>query len=293
MNLRSALGIRTSLLSLFFAFAPALTLAGAPALSTPLTPSTLNGGMSASRSPDESFIDARYRVEGRAAEIEDLAALEGDDSALALTGTRFLTPWTSRAPISQLDPALAPAADVAAVQSLFFAIRDSRDWRWGSMPDFPRRIPWLYNADGCYLRAQKVARKVRQIPAAPVPGQVFAFGDLEVSAPQGDAYWWFHVAPVLRVGNQVYVLDPAVDPKAPLALSDWVSRITKNPGQVTLSLCVADSTDPQSNCRGATEDSWYGPDEESTLQRFLSLEWTAVSNVWDAKEALGDRPPWQ
>ncbi|WP_437275210.1 protein-glutamine glutaminase family protein [Sorangium sp. So ce375] len=44
--------------------------------------------------------------------------------------------------------------------------------------------------------------------------------------PSGTATWSHHVAPVVRVGGQLMILDVAIDPSRPLPIAEWPSRFS-------------------------------------------------------------------
>lgn len=165
---------------------------------------------------------------------------------------------------------------------------------------FMRRSTWLYPEDGCHTRAAHIARSFESIPM-PRPGKVFAFGiplgpPLGLYSrfsrdPQKKTWWLFHVAAAYRVGQDVIVLDPAVDANQPLKIGTWLSKMARNPERAKVSICDTYSYDPASLCRGGTPDR-----ERNSLDHqksYFSMEWVRVLRLGlEPKEILGPHPPW-
>ena len=88
-------------------------------------------------------------------------------------------------------------------------------------------IAWGYKADGCYARAHLMARRF-EAEGVDV-GKVWIKGDLSV--PQANIQWNFHVAPIVYVKNETgdverMVIDPSLADK-PLTVREWSALMQK------------------------------------------------------------------
>lgn len=174
---------------------------------------------------------------------------------------------------------------------------DIRDYRWlvdASRPGFLRRPAWLYPDDGCYSRAALMNSLLSQWNA-PVPNKVFVFGDLRLythNTRVGMVTWWYHVAPLVEVHGQKYVLDPSVEPQYPLTLREWLSRMSDKPDDLQVAVCNPNSYSPYDNCNRG------GAETQATAQRdqvsFLNAEWFRLEELRrNPYRELGDNPPWK
>ncbi|MGE3608416.1 MAG: protein-glutamine glutaminase family protein [Bacteriovoracaceae bacterium] len=174
----------------------------------------------------------------------------------------------------------------------FFYIRDLRFLKWSNDPKFPRRPTWLYPDDGCYTRASLVNKLLNE-KYQRSPNKIFAFGNLAVktsNSPSGYVYWWYHVVPIVKINHQSYVLDPAINPKKPLMIKDWLSKMG-NPKEIKISICSSGTYSPRSDCRREVNDENFAV---RASQNFLNLEWRRIKSLErDPFEELGDRPPWK
>jgi hypothetical protein len=232
---------------------------------------------SEARSPGESYLTAHAAAQ----------------SASGFQKADGETPWSQQRPLDQLDPGNVPAVgSLSELQWMFEGIRDLRGWKWSGMPDFARRIPWLFASDGCYLRAELIVEKFREWHIA-VPKQVMAFGDLTGTTEYETVGWWYHVAPILRVGGASYVLDPSLDAHHPLELRAWLSKMASDPNATKVSICNADAVDPEGECY-ATQSNWDEGYKASQLELYLGEEWNLLRNYLNAEptDLLGDHPPW-
>ena len=176
----------------------------------------------------------------------------------------------------------------------FRQLRDHRFLSRGSHPDFLRRSTWLYPDDGCYARAQ-LANSNLHSWSVQAPMKVFSFGDLHVktrNSPLGEVSWWYHVAPIVEVDGQKYVLDPAIEPQHPLTLEEWLGRQSRNPGDLEVAICKSGSYTPYHQC--ADEIDGKEPKEALVDQGwFLDPEWERVEQLGrDPDQELGENPPW-
>ncbi len=131
--------------------------------------------------------------------------------------------------------------------------------RFEMMRDFPivdgKWTPsWRYPEDGCYARAS-MANKTAFHQFFPLPGKVFAFGNLTVQtsfSPRGSVSWWYHVAPVVEVDGEKYVLDPAIEFTRPLSLKEWLGRMG-DPSRIKVSFCGSGTYVPSDSCDKETD----------------------------------------
>lgn len=168
-----------------------------------------------------------------------------------------------------------------------------RDDRFLGHPQSPRRIPWMYPHDGCYARAAMVNRLAFRM-YIPIPRKVFAFGNLRVktkNAKAGVVGWWYHVAPIVEVQGSKYVLDPSIEPKHPLPLKDWLSRMG-NPNKIKVSICETGTYTPGDSCTKETDGMELRA--ERAEETFLKREQESLKKMGrnHARE-LGDVPPWK
>ncbi len=92
-----------------------------------------------------------------------------------------------------------------------------------------KHIPFKYPEDGCYARAQEMSRII-EIEENITTGKVFIEGNLRVetkNSPSGSVSWWYHVAPVLLVSGEPYVIDPSIFEK-PVPVKDWFAIQVKH-----------------------------------------------------------------
>jgi hypothetical protein len=180
------------------------------------------------------------------------------------------------------------------LQSQFERVRDTRWIVDADHPSFLRRPSWMYPDDGCYARAAMANRMFAKWNQ-PVPNKIFAFGNLTVktdNSAQGSVSWWYHVAPIVKVEGEAYVLDPSIEPERPLVLREWLNRMGQAPEQIEIAVCGSGSYSPYDQCQRDTDG-----EETSALQdqkRFLSAEWFRLEELRRRPlEELGDNPPWK
>lgn len=194
-----------------------------------------------------------------------------------------------RRPFAQASWKHVPQVSEQDLQNFFEDVRDHKPLT--DRQKRSRRLTWLYPDDGCYARAEmmvaEASRRGNELPA-----KIFAFGDLWVKtdyAVGGQVSWWYHVAPILRVGTQVYVLDPAMDSHAPLKVEDWLGRMN---AQVEVSVCAPHTYDPDSACQGRVADQFVRAQTDASY--FLDAEWRRLLDLNRTPEDdLGDLPPWR
>ncbi len=218
------------------------------------------------------------------------------DAALAVdTASEIFTTPVDES--RRFEGATLPAAtawpSLEYMQQRFQEMRDQRFIQHSSKPNFLRRISWLYPDDGCFARAQLANRNLLNA-SAPAPSKVYVFGDLSVqtvNSPYGSVTWWYHVAPVVEVNGQKYVLDPSIEPRNPLTLQVWLAKMNPNPGTLSVAICGSGSYHPYDKC----DREVNGQDKQSEMEQgwFLDPEWDRLVDLnRDPERELGNFPPW-
>ena len=143
---------------------------------------------------------------------------------------KALTARQIQAPIEQVDLSQLPDwGDFSKVHEAFLRVRDEPFLECKSTA-FPRRIPWLYGWNGCYLRAALVRRAFRMW-GYPKIKKAFLFGAMEFESilpEEKKLSYNDHVAGVLRVGQDAYVIDPPVDFAGPIVFKKWMTTLAAN-----------------------------------------------------------------
>ena len=203
---------------------------------------------------------------------------------------------------SLVDGSCVPEYTSADLEAAFLAIRDRRPLATGDQPGFARRIPWLFVQSGCEERAMAAAYFLTQwgyqtpyfarvVPKPRAP----QLGLATDNDPTGAVRWSSHVAPVVRIADQLMILDPALDHDRPLRLADWLARFSQ-PGQIAMALCrdaqkgdacfTAAPTPPEAQPAIAMP--------YTTLYDRLDVEWRLQKVLGrDPDRLLGDCPPWR
>lgn len=225
-------------------------------------------------------VDARAYIESR---LASSTRPQGRDGSAPLT---VLQAGVRR---GGLDPSRIPEVSREELALRFQEIRDARPLKDGENRD--RRLTWLYPDDGCYARAE-IAVHLLESSRRAVPLKVFAFGNLSVKTenhPHGWISWWYHVAPVLRVEGIAYVLDPAIEPRRPLSVDEWIARMGDGP--IGVSYCASHAYDPDSPC--ATSETSQKNRAVRDVSPFLGSEWNRLLEMGrDPAAELGEHPPW-
>jgi hypothetical protein len=199
------------------------------------------------------------------------------------------------APIAEAgDSQAADFGEYSLLETAFRRLRDFQFVESVTHPEIVRRSTWLYPDDGCFARADLAVQNLAGWNYPQVE-KVFIFGDLSVAtanSPSGGVSWWFHVAPLARVGDDLYVLDPAVHPDGPLTLTEWTDQISDDPTAVVVSFCGSTAYSPYSRCDTPGVADW-----ERTIgdqKDFLDPEWDRLVELGrDPKAELGESPPWK
>jgi hypothetical protein len=129
-----------------------------------------------------------------------------------------------------------------------------------------------------------------------VPSKIFVFGDLTVrtsNSPTGKVSWWYHVAPIIRSeDSNLWVLDPAVHPDAPILLNSWLGAMTNNITSLRMSACSSFTYGPNDSCLNSTPATQAGAQADEK-ENFLGSEWDRQVELHrDPVRVLGKFPPW-
>lgn len=253
-----------------------------------LLPLASNAGLSARRSANQSFTQAKAIAVG-----ERLLSIDFQIPQTTPDLTGYTDPESLAKPIESLRITDIPeVSSYPNLENQFDYVRDTR-FLQTSDPTFPRRLTWLYPDDGCYARAELAADHL-VLNNFLSPKKIFAFGDLSAkseNSPYGSVNWWYHVAVIYRVGDQPYVLDPALNPKAPMTLQEWNTAIGGENTKVTYVICSKDTFDPESDCLKPVPLSPQRAEDEQ--RGFLNSEWNRLLELnRDPQKELGEFPPW-
>lgn len=241
-------------------------------------------GLSSIRRPGESYKTARDRHYFK----------KSFEFSFPRTGRPgFVSAERAKKSLINLDTTtVTEIASLAELQEQFMYIRDSRFIKT-DRPEFPRRITWLFPDDGCYARAELAKFELKKNDF-PEPKKIFVFGNLEAvsnNAPYGSVNWWYHVAVTYRVGQDVYVFDPALEPTRPLKLSEWNDAVGGSESFVDYSICSADTFDPSADCYHPTPMDYEA--SINAQKPFLDPEWWRIIELnRNPEEELGNNPPW-
>ena len=240
------------------------------------------GKISATRQVNEHYQQARTRHILQ--NILDVNTLDQDRSAYGMAGSFETMDYSEVTDLQTMEK----------LTEIFNYIRDTKfvDKQPGPLPS--RRLSWLYPDDGCYTRAELASYFSNQ-QSMPDTFKFFSFGDLAVKTPnhpEGIVRWWYHVVPLYRVGQQAYVLDPSIDPRAPMTVQDWKKAQEMDSPVEKFAVCKPHTVSPDDNCvnpHGMAIGSLL-----SSQQEFLSAEYERVQDLGrDPNVELGDNPPWK
>ncbi|MEK2647239.1 protein-glutamine glutaminase family protein [Bdellovibrio sp. BCCA] len=258
-------------------------------LSLGLSSSVFAKGLSSHRHANETYETARNRhFFGKTFDVpfqmQDMSA----DAA-----TRFVSAERAKKPLKNLDIKEIPdVGSYADMENQFFYVRDTR-FLTTQDKNFPRRLTWMYPDDGCYARAE-VAKFELENHNFPAPKKVFVFGNLSAlsdNSPTGSVQWWYHVAVSYRVGADVYIFDPALEPQRPLKLAEWNKLVGGDNAYVQYSICDHETYDPSGDCYHPTPQSKN--DAYYEQKSFLQYEWDRIVELKrNPEEELGNNPPW-
>ncbi|WP_437647497.1 protein-glutamine glutaminase family protein [Sorangium sp. So ce362] len=188
-----------------------------------------------------------------------------------------------------------PSWTEAQLSDGFAAIRDTRVQALAlpEQPDFPRRIPWLDPENGCEERAPAATYLLHQWDY-PTPWFARVTGDLTLQTenePDGEVSWSGHVAPVVRVGGQLMVLDPAIEPAGPLPIAAWLSRFVA--GEADMAVCRDHALGDGCFDAVPAVPSLPSVTPGQGMRVRLISEWRVQELLGrDPYRSLGDCPPW-
>ena len=211
-------------------------------------------------------------------------------SGLKATGG---SPYDNAVDYSELNLKLIPEVSKSAYQKGMKIIQKIRDQRiFPGQDQFPRRLSWLYPQDGCFMRAEYMKNDL--LKAGFEVKKIFVFGELNTVSPfsaNGSVRWWYHVAPVFRVGSQAFVIDPSINAFKPLSVKAWVLSQSKSVKNVRLAVCHEDSYTPSSSCHKPKGVS--GSTLSATASNFLAREKSNLKALgYNLQRELGDLPYW-
>ncbi len=176
------------------------------------------------------------------------------------------------------------------LETLNKTVRNIRPYKNPNTRKYLRQAPWLYPLDGCYAKAAHVSAIIQDAGYV-APGKIFAFGNLRVKskyAQGGYAYWSYHVVPGYQIENKIYVIDPVASENEDgtnsglLTLEQWLSRISKTPENVEVSLCDSNAYDPSSMCVGGSNYGNY----LGHMPYILNEEYENLQNLGFAADKL-------
>jgi hypothetical protein len=199
----------------------------------------------------------------------------------------------STVPLPELDLKHIPQLnDYLELEGVFQYIRDIRFLVDPDFVSIQRRSSWMFPDDGCYARASLAIQNIQKRNSI-TPLKIFAYGNLVAKTAntfEGTVTWWYHVAPIIGAQGNYYVLDPALEPKRPLLLKEWASRLGQSQ-YISFNLCQPHTYLPYSSC-----DNPSGTEDENALADqlgFLPLERERILELdRNPDEELGEHPPW-
>lgn len=198
------------------------------------------------------------------------------------------TVYMARKSFRETDWSGVPEIAAPDLERLFQNVRDKRLLTDGK--GRARRLTWLFPDNGCFARAEMMNDEAGRLGFVK-PAKIFVFGNLQVRTdfhPDGLVTWWYHVAPVVRVGADVFVLDPSMDSYRPLPVGEWVRRMDS---AVDVSICSPHSYDPDSLCDFKAGSQAHRAVQDESY--FLIEEWNRILDLGRNPDYdLGDYPPW-
>ena len=228
---------------------------------------------SAVRLKGQSYLDIMSQLENRGKK-----SVLGNKSAFKDLDFSEITEWRS----SEL------------LWERFVMLRDKRFLATSKKPDFKRRSSWLYPDDGCYARAALMIKNLKTVKIK-MPWKIFIFGDLEFlteNSETGSVSWWYHVAPIVNVDGEQFVLDPALSPLEPIKLEKWIGSLTDSIQDIGFALCSPNSYTPGSDCIEFEEQD--SKEVIKDQKNFLGSEWRRQEQLGrDPNKVLGDFPLWE
>ncbi|MDA8792401.1 protein-glutamine glutaminase family protein [Bacteriovoracaceae bacterium] len=154
-----------------------------------------------------------------------------------------------------------PEWELDVIQETFKLIRDHRHLNLGNKL---RAIPWLYPDNYCAFRADLAVSLIEKKKSSlDLPRKIIALSSSNIKLRALSRYafmgktvsWGYHVALAVKNGQQVYVLDPALNYSAPLLLDDWKNKLNYRRNlPITIINCHPYSwgLPPHSDCQNPT-----------------------------------------
>lgn len=185
----------------------------------------------------------------------------------------------------QLDLSIVP--EYGSPEELKEAFEFIRDTKFLTYKGIERKIPWLFVKEFCHVRAQHA---INELEAAGYikPQKIFLHGILNIEnkyfkLKEGEMIWQ-HIAPIVKLENEHYVLDPAINNQRPLTLHEWISSMTTDYEKIMVAVCSGDTYIQSSSC--------YNPDPNDIKvqkQFAIDTEW-ALRFEWNVIKNKGDDP---
>lgn len=240
-------------------------------------------GVSAMRYPGESFKEAVIRNFPGRYSVHSFNLRASPQTAYSAAGD-----W------SKIDFSAVPI--YASKQEMVEAFERVRNERFLESPHdktFMRRISWMYPDDGCFARAALANHKLESWNYK-APAKVFIFGNLNVKTSNsvyGSVSWWYHVAPIVYAEDGYYVLDAAINPKAPTPFEEWALTQVTDLADAQFSVCDTNTYQPYSDCAGPMNSD--EPNGMADQPYYLAYEWERMGELsLDPLDVLGPNPPW-
>ena len=186
---------------------------------------------------------------GRAASLEnhlldtDNVPVSGTLQKVNYTADLSASPFGVRQTYKKVKPSILSRVPEALTKSeLMAAFKLIRDDHYLTDPKHPglRTISWHFIGDGCETRAvlavdlvkEKLHLNLEKIYVFGLPGYepgLYGQPPLAAATPialDGIVNWAYHVAAIAQFNHQIYVLDPALDPNAPIPLEAWFKALS-------------------------------------------------------------------
>lgn len=228
------------------------------------------------------------------------------------------TAFESSIPWNDIDKRQAALDSVVSwpnlnvIKNNYVKIRDLRYFDDLVVPQFKRRLSWLYPDDGCWTRTASIIKDFfgplnNPVNLFPRPSKIIALGNLCLNTNNtrsGKITWWYHFAPIIRDAEtkQSYVIDPTINPSGPMRVEDWMSAITSNSGNctqntptpVTFNICNGYGTSPFEQCDLTPNVTFESEIRAEMFDKyFRKFERNRQAELGrDPNQVLGDNPPW-
>ncbi len=188
---------------------------------------------------------------------------------------------------------LAGVNDYTELLTAHESFKEVRDLRAIAHQDKMRRSSWMYPDDGCYVRAEYMLKYFQEKLGQRLQ-KIFVFGNLQVDTEfhaSRRVAWWYHVAPILRIGEEVFVFDPSVEARAPLEVEAWLEKISQDKDLLEVTICPGLAVTPFGDCFSQIDTS--DKDDIDSQPKFLDAEERRLRSLdFDVEAYLGDHPPW-